>query len=168
MPFLSRALPHNASEVYTQSASILFGSKTSRVLELYPGDTQVLANESAAALIGDLVISVQTFDAIDKQALASGRPVFACYYTYTSLYSPVAAHSAEVDFVFGNLEPAFGSSRSPSASDMAFSRQMMTYWTNFAKTGDPNGAGNAELHQWPRYTGDGADFLELGSNISAI
>ncbi|KAF3395117.1 Para-nitrobenzyl esterase [Talaromyces pinophilus] len=168
IPFLSRALPHSTPEIYVQSASILFGSKTSRFLELYPGDTQSLANESAEALIGDLVISAQTFDAIDKQALASAQPVFAYYYTYTSPYSPVAAHSAEVNFVFGNLESASGSSRSPSPADVALSRQMMTYWTNFAKTGDPNDASNTDRTHWPRYTGEGADFLELGTNISAI
>lgn len=168
VPFLSRALPHSTPEIYTQSASVLFGPEISKFLELYPGDTQALVNESAEALIGDLVISAQTFDAIDRQALASGQPVFAYYYTYTSPYSPVAAHSAEVNFVFGNLEPASGASRSPSAADMAISRQLMTYWTNFAKTGDPNDASNTDLTHWPRFTGEGADFLELGTNISAI
>lgn len=171
VPFLSKALPHNTPEMYTQSASVLFRPETSIFFELYLGDTQSLANESAEALIGDLVISAQTCDAIDRQALASDQPVFAYYYTYTSPYSPIAAHSVEVDFVFGNLESSSGSSSSatsPSAADLAFSRQVMTYWTNFAKTGDPNDAGNTNIPHWPRYTGEGADFLQLGNNISAI
>ncbi|HTD55323.1 MAG TPA: carboxylesterase family protein, partial [Silvibacterium sp.] len=26
-----------------------------------------------------------------------------------------------------------------------------TYWTNFARTGDPNGGSNADLPKWPAY-----------------
>jgi para-nitrobenzyl esterase len=31
------------------------------------------------------------------------------------------------------------------------SEQMMTYWTNFARTGNPNGAGKSSLPNWPVY-----------------
>ncbi len=44
-------------------------------------------------------------------------------------------------------------------TDMALSNTMMTYWTNFAKTGDPNGAG---LTAWPVYNGDTGQYMELG------
>lgn len=164
-------MPHSTPEIYVQSASVLFRPGIAKFPELYPGDSQLLANESSEALIGDLVISAQTFDAIDRQALASNQPAFAYYYTYTSPYSPGAAHKTEVNFVLGNLDSTFGSgsrSSSESATDRAFSKQMMTYWINFAKTGDPTGADNDGLPHWPRYTGEGADFLELGTNINLI
>lgn len=61
-----------------------------------------------------------------------------------------AYHGAEVPFVFGTLGvradgPAY------TNADRDASAAMRAYWTNFAKTGDPNGAG---LPEWPR-AGDG-------------
>lgn len=46
-----------------------------------------------------------------------------------------AGHASDVPFQFGNL-PA-----DASAADRAASAQLMSYWTNFARTGDPNGKG---------------------------
>jgi para-nitrobenzyl esterase len=46
--------------------------------------------------------------------------------------------------------------------DYALSEQMMSYWTNFARTGDPNGIdGNGQrLPEWPKYA-NGDPVLHL-------
>lgn len=46
--------------------------------------------------------------------------------------------------------------------DETLAHEMSTYWANFAKTGNPNGAG---LPHWPRYDSDTdmlMDFTENG------
>jgi len=84
----------------------------------------------------------------------------------------LAAHTAEIPFVFGNLgsNPALNPALTPaSAQDVAMSKIMSAYWTNFAKTGNPNGGGSVN---WPAYVGDGAgrgaDLLELGDTVAAV
>lgn len=57
-----------------------------------------------------------------------------------------ASHGAEVAYQFGNLE-----GRAYTEEDHALSRQMVAYWTNFAKTGNPNGEG---LPHWGAYTAE--------------
>jgi para-nitrobenzyl esterase len=65
-------------------------------------------------------------------------------------------HSAELDFIFGYLrdqaaEPVLGK----------LSDQMQQYWTNFAKTGDPNGAG---LPKWAKYDANKRGYMDLGND----
>ena len=66
-------------------------------------------------------------------------------------------HGGEIGFVFGTLgSGGFGPAPpEPAAQDQAVSRMTQSYWVNFAKTGDPNGAG---LPAWPRYN-PGKDLI---------
>jgi para-nitrobenzyl esterase len=72
-----------------------------------------------------------------------------------------AFHSDELEYVFGTLETRHGSTWRPE--DRRLSEQMIGYWTNFAKTGDPNGKG---LPAWPCYDTTG-ELIHLDRVISA-
>jgi para-nitrobenzyl esterase len=68
-----------------------------------------------------------------------------------------AAHGSEVAYVFGNLGRAANSPKY-DAIDQQVSAAMQTYWTNFARTGDPNGAGRP---RWPKFDPAGRAYLEF-------
>jgi para-nitrobenzyl esterase len=57
-----------------------------------------------------------------------------------------AFHSDDIEYVFGTLDSRAGMAIRPE--DRALSNLMGQYWTNFAKTGDPNAPG---LPKWPTY-----------------
>jgi para-nitrobenzyl esterase len=84
---------------------------------------------------------------------ANGSPVYLYRFSYvqTAMRERIAGapHGGEIGFVFGTLgSGGFGPPIPPTAQDMEVSRMAQGYWVNFAKTGDPNGAG---LPNWPRY-----------------
>ncbi|MBC2666835.1 carboxylesterase family protein [Novosphingobium flavum] len=78
---------------------------------------------------------------------AAGRPTFHYQFerTIPGREAQGAYHGAEVPFVFGNLDRVVGSAF--GAEDRDAARQIQAYWVNFARTGNPNGAG---LPEWPR------------------
>ncbi|XP_070552018.1 cholinesterase-like [Ptychodera flava] len=73
-----------------------------------------------------------------------------------------AAHGEDLQFVFGWV---FGSKDwSMPEEEVTMSLQTMKYWTNFAKTGDPNLSGTGEdssLKTWPLFKVPGLEYKEL-------
>ena len=64
-----------------------------------------------------------------------------------------AFHSSELWYIFGTLDRAW---RPFVEADHQLSTQMIDYWTNFAKHGDPNGN---SLPQWKPYTSRNSEFM---------
>ena len=163
-PFDALGLPHSNAQEFRDAAQNMFGrDRFDEFLKLYPADTNAQANESSAALTGDIVISEQTWQWLEFQKRATRAPVYGYKFSYTSPYTPIASHITEIPFVFGTLTPQFiiGSTPPPAQADRDFSNKMMSYWVNFAKRGDPNGPG---LPHWPAFRRDGTIQL-LGEPI---
>lgn len=68
-----------------------------------------------------------------------------------------APHGSELPYVFGTLAIA-PPPTSYNAMDKQISEQMEEYWTNFAKTGDPNGP---NLPKWPKFHPAARAYLEF-------
>ncbi len=85
---------------------------------------------------------------------ANGSPVYLYRFSYVQAamrerMRAGAPHGGEIGFVFGTLDTGgFGPPLPPAPEDLKVSRMAQSYWVNFAKSGDPNGAG---LPPWPRY-----------------
>lgn len=69
-----------------------------------------------------------------------------------------AFHTLELPFVFGALRDPFWHWLPFTPEDAALSNLIQTYWTNFAKSGDPNAQG---LPNWPVWTDSKKEFLEI-------
>lgn len=95
--------------------------------------------------------------------LAKGAPA----YVYQFGYVPTAAqqrspygagHGSEVSFVFNTLSARWGAPAEATPQEKELAKTMSSYWTNFAKTGNPNGQG---LPNWPLYNNQNQDMLDV-------
>ncbi|MGA2184194.1 MAG: carboxylesterase family protein [Bryobacteraceae bacterium] len=156
-------------ENFVKRVRALYGGKADAVLKLYPAATGDEAKRSAADLAGDRFIAFGTWKWIEMHAATGGSQVFR-YEFDQAPPMPVgdkgesrgAYHSAEIEFVFGAL-PSKNLPWGPE--DTKLSDLMSTYWSNFAKTGDPNGEG---LPKWPAYNADSHfQVMHLSGNSAA-
>ena len=68
-----------------------------------------------------------------------------------------AVHSADLPYVFGYFPKTGNISGKFTDLDMKLAELIQTYWTNFAKTGNPNSAG---IPNWPQQ-GDNGTYIQF-------
>jgi para-nitrobenzyl esterase len=143
-----------------------FGTLPPAIMAAYPHATDEQARTARLDLERDLRFGWDMWAWARLQATTGHGAVY--YYSFRqkppfpagSVYAGWgASHFAELWYAFDHLdqEPWLW-----SAADRKLAEQMSMYWTNFAKTGDPNEQG---LPVWPTFTDKDARVLYLGDSI---
>ena len=96
-------------------------------------------------------------------ALENGVTVYRYQFTKENHFHGTY-HAGEMIYAYGNVKKEPEKWKYDS-SDVNLSEKMLTYWSNFAKTGNPN---CICAPQWDVYTGEGDGVQELGANIGKI
>lgn len=161
------------------------GLSTAAVLERAGADLPKLRKlYETHGVFGDNALADALFDdrafAAGAQGLALyaarlGHAAFVYYFTYVpqNLRHQVhgVAHGYEIPFVFGNAgygrypKLAARIARNTTAQDRQLRKMVQRYWTNFAKTGDPNAEG---LPQWPATRPGDHATLVIGVHTHAV
>jgi len=147
--------PQVTSEEFAAAIQAMYGPLASRATPLYdftaPADP--LYGSTAAQWVVDTMYRCPVVVELVWHA-AAGNPGYEYQFDRAApgREAAGATHGAEVAYVFGNLSANY------AAADRELSTAMQLYWTNFAKTGDPNGA---SLPKWPKFDGASRGYMEF-------
>jgi para-nitrobenzyl esterase len=129
-----------------------FGDKAEEFLKHYSADDPAQAERALKDFAGDRFIAFSTWKWLEAQKSTGKSALYRYRFDILHPADPKrppnagAYHSAEIEYVFGALDSENWVSWRPE--DRALSEQMRQYWSNFARSGDPNGP---RLEKWPVY-----------------
>jgi para-nitrobenzyl esterase len=160
------------AERFKTQAEAEFSADTDRFLRLYPASTDEEAVQSAGDFASDRFIAYSTWRWIESQVQTGDAPVYRYRLDLGSpgdKYHPAiigAFHSDDIEYVFGTLDSRPEAHWRPE--DRKLSDQIQTYWTNFARTGNPNKPPVKDLPEWPTYkAADGWLVMHLEAESDA-
>jgi para-nitrobenzyl esterase len=163
---LAKTKPTAAS--FSATAQTEFSDNAQKFLAVYPATTDEEAFVSAGDFASDRFIDYSTWRWLEAHVATGNVPV---YRYRLDLGNPGdknhlallgAFHSDDIEYVFGTLDSRPEAVWRPE--DRKLADQIGSYWTNFARTGDPNGA---DLPKWPTYKPEEWQVMHLDATSEA-
>lgn len=163
-----RTAPPDSLETYIAWAKQTFGDKSDRLLKLYPARDDAQAKMAYHDVYRDINFAGHRTWA-KLQSTTGKAPAWIYIFSHVPPHpegngnnprAPAGAvHFSEVIYVFNNLRMK---DYPWTELDRTIAGTLATYWTNFAKTGNPNGPG---LTNWPVYNPKDEFWLNIGDTV---
>jgi para-nitrobenzyl esterase len=154
----TQLLPATTPEGLAALAKRRFAAQGDAVASLYSGTDGPTATAAQDRMQSDYLLAASAREAL--VLAGQGKPAYVYRFTRAAPGSdPVkvgAFHSAELAYVFGTQASI---ERPWQPRDRELAEQLQLHWTNFARTGDPNGNG---LPAWPRFAAGNETIMEFG------
>ena len=146
----------------------LFGSRRDEAAAVYDPDGKTDFAEMLTMVTTDKVWA-EPARYTAKAWADKGDPAYIYLFSYVpesihERFQYGAPHGSEIAYIFNKLNHRWGID-TITMRDQQVAKLMNTYWTNFAKTGDPNGEG---LPEWPVYDPQKNKIIEFQLDGSAI
>jgi para-nitrobenzyl esterase len=144
--------PPRTPEAYIEGVKARYGNFAESLIKAYPAGTTTVP-KTARDLARDAAFGWQTWIWARLQSQKGKSKAYYYYFDQHPDYpadSPQAdrgsPHGQDVAYVFKHLD---ASNPQVTKTDLEISEAMATYWTNFAKRGNPSGEG---VPEWPAFS----------------
>ena len=149
-------------EEYLAGVKTRYGKFADDLIKSYPA-AETSVPKTARDLARDAAFGWQTWIWARLQSKTGKSKVYYYYFDQhpdypkdSPRYGFGSPHGQDVAYVFMHLDK---SKPETTKSDLEISEAMGTYWTNFAKYGDPNGKG---VPKWPAFSDANPEVMYLG------
>jgi para-nitrobenzyl esterase len=149
--------------VFTTGVHQRYGAQADQMLKIYPAATDAEAIQSFYAAFRDQSFGweMRTWARISSKT--GHQPAYLYYFSHRPPGPQSerlrAFHASEIAYVFGTFVWPFPW----EDADKKLSDAIISYWVNFATTGNPNGG---SLPKWPAYNTGDDQALEFGDQIA--
>ena len=151
------------------AAFATFGADAARARAAYDPDGTASLSQ-LTGMIGRDRMMIEPARLVARTYAAKPAPAWQFRFSYVAgslAGKPIggAEHSSEVAYAFDMLAPRLGGADKVTPTDASVATMLHRYWVNFARTGNPNGAG---LPAWPRVTPTGNQLLDFQADGKAV